>query len=439
MRGLEAALSIYGNVQDGAFASEAIRRVYNNIAPNDRKLAATLVYCTLRRQALWKTMLMKYCKRSPRSLSPLTHNALMLGIAGIVELKHFALPVLINGLVQAIKNNGDAKDIGLVNAVLHTVADDSAKFLGELKKSGALRDQALYWGVPGWAAAKWAKDLSIPEAKKLVRGSGMKTYLSLRLSAGVEREAYLKEYNESGRLGWASPFLPCSVRTAANPYPLELPGFGEGKIMPQSESSMLVAETLARNYRGGTVLDMCCGRGVKTGQLADLLPEAKIEAWDLSEGKLKSAALEMMRLHAEDRVSFREGDALTLTPEEQPSTILLDAPCSGSGTWGRHPESKWRMTPEQVEENSLLQNKLLERAAELLAPGGVLAYSTCSLFRDENEKTVAEVMAKHPELVELPIERTEKFMVRGKPYGTTIMPALPWVDGFYMALFEKRK
>ena len=94
---------------------------------------------------------------------------------------------------------------------------------------------------------------------------------------------------------------------------------------------------------------------------------------------------------------------------------------------------------EQVEENSLLQNKLLERAAELLAPGGVLAYSTCSLFRDENEKTVAEVMAKHPELVELPIERTEKFMVRGKPYGTTIMPALPWVDGFYMALFEKRK
>ena len=68
-----------------------------------------------------------------------------------------------------------------------------------------------------------------------------------------------------------------------------------------------------------------------------------------------------------------------------------------------------------------------------------MAYSTCSLFRDENEKVVAEVMARRPDLIELPAERTAKFMVKGKPYGTTVMPALPWVDGFYMALLAKRK
>ncbi|MFR5880294.1 MAG: transcription antitermination factor NusB [Cloacibacillus evryensis] len=207
MRGLEAALTIYGEVQNGAFASEALRKVYNNIAPGDRKLAATLVYCTLRRQSLWKTVLLKYCKRNPRDLSPLATNALMIGIAGIVELKYFALPVLINGLVQAIKNGGEAKDIGLVNAVLHTVADDAHKFIDGLKKSSALRDQALYWGIPGWAAAQWSKELSIPEAKRLVRASGMKTYLSLRLSRGVDRDRYIEEYNASGRKGWASPFL----------------------------------------------------------------------------------------------------------------------------------------------------------------------------------------------------------------------------------------
>lgn len=439
MRGLEAALAVYGEVRDGAFASEALRKIYTNIAPGDRKLAATLLYCTLRRQSLWKTMLMKYCKRDARGLSQLTSNALMIGIAGIVELKHFALPVLINGLVQAIKNGGEQKDIGLVNAVLHTVADESRGFLEELKKSSALRDQALYRGVPGWAAAQWSKELSIPEAKRLVRASGMKTYLSLRLSREVDRAAYIAEYNASGRLGWASPFLEYSVRTAANPYPLELPGFGEGKIMPQSESSMLAAEMLARRWRGGLILDMCCGRGVKTGQLADILPDAEIEAWDLSEGKIRSARFEMMRLRAEKRVKFKTGDALELSAGEAPAAILLDAPCSGSGTWGRHPESKWRCTPEQVTGNSELQKKLLERAVTLLAPGGVILYSTCSLFRDENEKVVAEVMGRHPELVELPPERTAGFMLKGKPYGTTIVPALPWVDGFYMAMLAKRR
>ena len=439
MRGLEAALAVYGEVRGGAFASEALRKVYQEIAPGDRKLAATLLYCTLRRQSLWKTMLIKYCKRGPRELPPLTWNALMVGIAGIVELRHFALPVLINGLVQAVKAGGGQKDVGLVNAVLHTVSDEYPRFLESLKKSGALRDQALYWGVPGWAAAQWSKELSIQEAKKLVRASGMKTYLSLRLSQGVDRDEYIAEYNNSGRHVWPSPFVERSVRTAANPFPLELPGFGEGKIMPQSESSMLAAETLAKRAGGRYVLDMCCGRGVKTGQLADIMRGARIEAWDVSEPKLKSAQFEMMRMRAEERVKFKCGDSLTLEPDEAPDTILLDAPCSGSGTWGRHPEAKWRCSPEQVEENGKLQRKLLERAATLLAPGGVLMYSTCSLFRTENEKIVADVMSRHPELVELPVERRAEFMRRGKPYGTVIMPALPWVDGFYMAMLAKRR
>jgi hypothetical protein len=153
----------------------------------------------------------------------------MIGIAGIVELKYFALPVLINGLVQAIKSKGDDHDIGLVNAVLHTVADEAKPYLAELKKSSALRDQALYWGIPGWAAAQWSKDMSISRRKHLVRSSGMRTYLSLRLSRGVDREEWLQEYRASGKKAWASPFLVRSVRTPANPYPLEIPGFFRGQ------------------------------------------------------------------------------------------------------------------------------------------------------------------------------------------------------------------
>lgn len=439
MRGIEAALQVYGEVNNGAFASEALRKLYTNIAPSDRVLTATLVYCSLRRQGLWKHLLMRYCKRNMKDMSELTNSALMIGIAGIVELKYFALPVLINGLVQAIKSHGEDKDIALVNAVLHTVADEVKPYLTELKKSSALRDQALYWGVPGWAAAQWAKDMSISEAKRLVRSSGMKTYLSLRLSSGVDRDEWIEGYKASGKKGWASPFLERSVRTSANPYPLDILGFGEGKITPQSESSMFIGGVLCKRWKGEYLLDMCCGRGIKTGQLADIIPDAKIEAWDLSEPRVKSAEYEMMRMRVRDRVNFTAGDALLLEPRVQPSAVLLDAPCTGSGTWGRHPESKWRSTPEVVMETAELQRRLLNRAVSLVAPGGIVAYSTCSVFREENEKVVAAVMGEHPELVEIPVERTHKLMSKGKPYGTVIWPGLPWIDGFYLALLSKRK
>ena len=311
--------------------------------------------------------------------------------------------------------------------------------LAELKKSSALRDQALYWGIPGWTAAQWSKDMSISEAKHLVRSSGMRTYLSLRLSRGVDREEWLQEYRASGKKAWGSPFLERSVRTPANPYPLEIPGFSEGRITPQSESSMFVAEAFSRRWKGEPLLDMCCGRGIKTGQLADMMPEAKIEAWDISEGRIRSAEYEMIRMCTRDRVTFYCGDSLRLEPKTEPKAILLDAPCTGSGTWGRHPESKWRITPEMVSDAADLQRKLLDRAVSLVAPGGIVAYSTCSMFREENEKVVASVMARHPELTEVPVERSHKLMSKGKPYGTLIWPGLPWIDGFYLALLVKRK
>ena len=160
--------------------------------------------------------------------------------------------------------------------------------------------------------------------------------------------------------------------------------------------------------------------------------KAEIEQ-DISEGRIRAAEYEMIRMRVRDRVKFRCGDSLSLTPSKEPQAILLDAPCTGSGTWGRHPESKWRMTPEMVMKAAELQRDLLERAVSLVAPGGVVAYSTCSMFREENEKVVAAVMARHPELTEAPVERSHKLMLKGKPYGTVIWPGLPWVDSFYLA------
>lgn len=440
MRGIEASLKIYRDVNEGGvFAAEALRKIYTEITPSDRKLAAILVYCSLRRQGLWRHLLIQYSKRDIRNIAPVVYNALIVGIAGIIELRHFALPVLVNGIIQSIKAQGAENAAGFVNAILHTIADEAPKYLTTLKKSSALRDQSLYWGVPGWASAQWSKDSSIAEAKRLVRAIGMRTYLSLRVSYETDRLNWIESYKSDRRTAWESPWLNEAIRTAANPYPLDIPGYNEGKITPQSESSIFVGKTVAKCYNGGAILDMCCGRGVKTGQIADLLPNSEIEAWDLSAPRVRTAEQEALRLHVRDRIIFRTGDALCLNPRKQPNLILLDAPCSGSGTWGRHPESKWRMTPEMVTKNTVLQNKLLAKAVSMVAPGGIIAYSTCSIFKEENEKVIASIMANFSDLVEIPIERIQKFMTRGKPWGMTIQPALPWVDGFFMTLLAKRK
>lgn len=443
MRGIEAALQVCMEVSAGAFASEVLRKLYPEINSGDRDVAALLTYCTLRRQGLWRHLMLKYCRRDARKLSFRTQMALTIGIAGLVELKHFAAPVLINAVLQAVKASGrenDLNDVKTVHAVLRSVSDEAAEYIDTLRRAASVSDQALYWGVPGWAAAQWARERSVPEAKKLIKSMGMKTYLSLRLAAGVDREAWIEEYTaKTGKKAWCSDFLENSVRTASTDYPPSLPGYAEGKVSPQTESSMFVVNTLAKRYKDGAILDMCSGRGVKTRQLIDMFPLSQIEAWDISPAKIQTAKLELMKLHCGSRVQLRVGDALKLKPKAAPSLILLDAPCSGSGTWGRHPEGKWRMKPEEVDANAKLQAQLLDRAVEIVQPGGVVAYMTCSAFRRENEEVVASIFAKRKDVVELPVKADQKFMQKGKPYGTTINPALPWIDGFYVALLMKRR
>jgi len=443
MRGIEAALQVCMEVSAGAFASEVLRKLYPEINSGDRDVAALLTYCTLRRQGLWRHLMLKYCKRDARKLSFRTQMALTIAIAGLVELKHFAAPVLINAVLQAVKASGrenDLNDVKTVHAVLRSVSDEAAEYIESLRRAGSVSDQALYWGVPGWAAAQWARERSVVDAKKLIKAMGMKTYLSLRLANDVDRNVWIEEYSaKTGKIAWPSEFLENSVRTASTEYPPALPGYREGKVSPQTESSIFVVNTLAKRYKEGAIVDMCSGRGVKTRQLIDMFPLAQIEAWDISPAKIQTAKLELMKLHCGSRVQLRAGDALKLKPKVSPSLVLLDAPCSGSGTWGRHPEGKWRMKPEDVEANAKLQQQLLERAIEIVEPGGIVAYMTCSSFRRENEEVVASVFAKRKDVVELPVKAEQKFMQKGKPYGMIMNPSLPWIDGFYIALLMKRK
>jgi 16S rRNA (cytosine967-C5)-methyltransferase len=441
MRGIEAVLIVLAEVERGAFATESLRRLWPEIVHNERKLTATLVYSVLRRLGLWRHLLSRYCRRPVASLGHGTANILLTGIAGVLELEHFKPGVLVNALVQLVKDRPDRRanpnEHALVNAVLHSVMEKAPAYIERLRSSNEMRDAALVSGVPGWIAAEWSRGWGMKDARRLLQLTTAPTYMTVRLSPDVDRAGWMEAYR--GSESAPSDISKSAVLLRSNPYPPDLPGYAEGIVTPQGESSVWAVECLLSHWHGGAILDMCMGRGVKAGHILSYGKDVSIEGWDLSRARLESAQREFGRLGVAERVRTVCGDASTMTLEVSPAAILLDVPCSGSGTWGRRPEGKWRMTPEKLKAASLLQERLFSRAADLLSPGGVMMYSTCSIFREENEKVVGSVMSSRTDLVELPVRTKSPAQKKGRPYGTLMLPESPWLDGFYVAIFKKKR
>ncbi len=193
---------------------------------------------------------------------------------------------------------------------------------------------------------------------------------------------------------------------------------------------------------GGTWLDACAGAGGKTLQLAELLgPSGTIHAHDV-----RASALEELVLRADRAglsVSHHRGIAARIriraappSPDELFDGVLVDAPCSGSGTWRRAPHLKWVTTAESVAAAAATQRRLLAAFAAHVKPGGRLVYATCSLSREENEAVVADFLAGHPDFAPVPFARTFGFAAAAG--GLTILPARHDTDGFFVASLRRR-
>jgi len=368
----------------------------------------------------------------PSKFSKAAQTAVLCGIAGLTELKNFAPAVLISSLIDWTKTR-DPRGARVVNAVLRRALENAPGELEHLRTYDTLEALCLLGGTPLWAALELARSYGEDEARRLVAMNGTQTALSLRLSPQAPRDLTAR-FAAAGYETSESP-LPEGLRVNGTPLPTLLPGYDEGWFAPQSESS-IAAGCEAADFEGTYLLDMCAGRGVKTGQIAQLRPDIRVEAWDLSAGRVAAAGREMERLGVSGRVCLKSGDALDLTPNTVPDAVLVDAPCSGSGTWRRHPEGKWRLTPEELTHLSSLQEALLRRAFELVRPGGKVVYSTCSLLACENEQVVRRALEAHPEVKELPAADIPESVPRGAGYA--ILPSDPWTDGFYLAVFIKK-
>jgi 16S rRNA (cytosine967-C5)-methyltransferase len=313
---------------------------------------------------------------------------------------------------------------GLVNAVLRKVAAEGEAWAGlpPQRLPGWLRGRLLSaWGAQAVAAIERAHAAGAP--LDLTPRDGDAAALAARLGGAV-----------------AATVLPTgSLRLSGAPQVSALPGFAEGAFWVQDAAAALPARVLAPRP-GERVADLCAAPGGKTLQLA--AAGAEVTAVDVSADRMARLAENLARtgLAAHCVVA----DARDWRPEAPPDAILLDAPCTATGTIRRHPDLPFVRRPEDVKPLVALQADLIDRALALLRPGGRLLYATCSLLPEEGERQVAAALARHPGLAADPgalalpgVEpdwRTPEGGLRLRP---DFWAEAGGMDGFYLVLCRK--
>ncbi|MGN6278859.1 MAG: RsmB/NOP family class I SAM-dependent RNA methyltransferase [Sphingomonas sp.] len=214
----------------------------------------------------------------------------------------------------------------------------------------------------------------------------------------------------------------------------QLDAFRAGLIEVQDEGSQIVAMA-ARAAPGMAVVDLCAGAGGKSLALAAAMEDrGALLACDIDRGRLSRLPPRAERAGAsiiETRLMNPNREAEALADwRERADVVLIDAPCSGTGTWRRNPEARWRLTPERLDRLVATQQRLLGIAAELVKPGGALVHIVCSLLDEEGSGQVDRFLAEHPDWRAEPLD-----LPAGRPrgHGVRLTPAHDGTDGFFVA------
>jgi 16S rRNA (cytosine967-C5)-methyltransferase len=214
------------------------------------------------------------------------------------------------------------------------------------------------------------------------------------------------------------------------------PAFVDGLIEVQDEGSQLIA-LACKPEAGARILDLCAGAGGKALALAAAAPKAEIIASDTNRTRLAQLPPRAERAGAKIAIRLIDGgreSAQLADLEDQCDVVLVDAPCSGSGTWRRNPEGRWRLTPERLDRVVKLQSRLLDIAAPLVKPGGALVYAVCSIIRAEGADQTRNFLGRHSSWIvqDVPFDGG-----RADGPGRLLTPAHDATDGFFVARFVR--
>lgn len=404
-----------GEALDGALAKAKLE-------PRDVAFARTIVMMVLRRLGQIDAVIATFLREPLPVRSGPAELILRIATAELLFLDVAAHAAVSSAVNLADRDHRARHFKGLINAVARRVAAEG--------KALAAAQDTEHLNTPPWAWEAWSAAYGEDTARAIAKAHLAEPPLDIT----VKGDAAVWVEKLEAKL------LPTgTLRRAAGGRIEDLPGYAEGAWWIQDAAATLPVAMLGA-IKGKAVIDLCAAPGGKTAQLA--AAGAKVTAVDLAFDRMKRvmANLDRLKLKAEIEV----GDAQFWRPKEQADAVLLDAPCTASGTVRRHPDVLWRKDLSDVMAQAAVQQRLLAAAAEMVKPGGTLVYCVCSLAREEGEDVVAAFLTTHPNFARIPVTAGEiggeaQFLTPEGDLRTlpSHWPEIGGLDGFYASRLRR--
>ncbi len=368
-------------------------------------------------------------------LSPEVRNILRLGIFELEFLKRPEYAV-VNSYVE-LCSRLDKNAVSFVNAVLRSFIRKRNSINFQEKESGEIKFLSIRYSHPEWLIEKWIKAYGREETEKICKYNNKPAKITLRINPlKITKDKLLNIFKEQNIDFTLSEVSENCLKVAAAGNIKNIPGYNEGFWVVQGESSSLVSEILDPQP-GEKILDFCAAPGAKTTHIAALMQDkGKITAVDISSKRIRKITENCARLGV-NSVKTVIGDAAELDFREGFDRVLADVPCSNTGVFSARPDARWRKNPDDIQNLTVLQMKILKNAAKQLKPGGILVYSTCSIEPEENELLINQFLLENKNFAAENFKPGKVFDDKESPGILRILQSGYNIDGFFMAKLKK--
>jgi 16S rRNA (cytosine967-C5)-methyltransferase len=425
-----AAAEILADLRSGALLNVAFDRHAVSLDARDRRWLQELVYGMLRRRS-WLDMLLG--ERVSGGLAKLDADLLDLLRLGAQQLLHMDSVPPYAAIAQTVELAKQRHGLGasrLTNAVLRRL-DRERELPGPRMPDDPVSVLAIEHSHPRWLVARWVAQWGVDQTRALLEANNHEAPLVVR-PYGIVREQLEAILDASGVQVEDVPLVQDSLQLLRATPLSALGAFRQGLLFVQDPAATLVTK-YAHFPSGAKVADLCAAPGGKTVELSRTA--GLVVAADSSAQRLVRLTETIARLELHNVVPLAaDARAPALTPL---AAVLVDAPCTGTGAFRRHPDARWRLTPKDLGALIATQRVMLRAAATIVAPGGVLVYSTCSLEPEENDAQIDGFLAEHagfslepPPAGSVPADTLDAGRLR-------VLPQVHGVDGAFAARLRR--
>ncbi len=424
-----AALSLIGQVLDKKQALDHVLegdQAFLDLDTQDRAFVRMMVSTLLRRLGQIDDLIQSAEDRTSTK-TPILQNILRLAVTQIMFM---AVPdhAAVDTAVRLTEKNGHTRQKAFVNAILRTITRSGPAWLA--------KQDEVRLNTPEWLLKTWVEDYGLAVATKIAEANLSEAALDITVKSQDDRNHYASVFK-------ATQLLTGTLRKTTGGRVQDLEGFEAGDWWVQDASAAIPAQ-LFGDIDGKVVVDLCAAPGGKSMQLASL--GADVVALDRSAKRLERVKDNARRLGFAEKIATQVADATHWKPPQALQYILLDAPCSATGTIRRHPDVPYLKQEQDIHRLIDVQARILQNAFDVLAVGGVLVYCTCSLQKSEGEQRVETLLESNEHAYRLPIQAkedlggydesmTEEGDLRILPFHQA---SIGGMDGFYIARLTKR-